>query len=395
MSGTFHSQAGDLHTPTGMHMKNPHHLPNTLNTASQYSHPNGLQPFNPRFAARDMHGSNINMQPAPFAPSSVMHRDTGNDTVENSADGMFLNGMKVETPSNKIQALDLLASPGGETLNPPGEKFRYQVSPRAPTAMIETSSEIPLTYLNKGQPYNIQVVDTTPPPVTDEPIVCRTVIRVSFDEEDQRTDPSASWNLWKEARGLNKSQRPDGKVLAVEYINDTRGAGAQPHHHAQLERNFVDGFSFAWTPKTAAKTPGCDVFVQFNFLSTDFSHSKGVKGVSVRLCAKTELLSPGEGSGVPHSTELSYCKAKLFRDHGAERKQSNDVAHLNKSIGKLNQQVAEAEINGAFAKRRRCNDASDTAQSSDCSTTLSKHGHTSSMDSSSQRVPLKTICDRN
>lgn len=40
---------------------------------------------------------------------------------------------------------------------------------------------------------------------------------------------------------------------------------------------------------------------------------------------------------------MCYCKVKLFRDHGAERKLSNDIAHVCQTIKKLKQQIAQAE----------------------------------------------------
>jgi hypothetical protein len=103
--------------------------------------------------------------------------------------------------------------------------------------------------------------------------------------------------------------------------------------------------------------------VRFNFLSTDFSHSKGVKGIPVRLCAKTELLNSLPGSPPETSQpELCYCKVKLFRDHGAERKLSNDIAHVKKSIDKLKQQIAQAETGiKDFGKRKRSGSSSKSS----------------------------------
>ncbi|KAK4906866.1 hypothetical protein LTR66_017679 [Elasticomyces elasticus] len=60
--------------------------------------------------------------------------------------------------------------------------------------------------------------------------------------------------------------------------------------------------------------------------------------------------------------ELAYCKVKLFRDHGAERKRSNDVDHVKKTIEKLKQQVSQAEMGGGFVMRKRGNNASATTK---------------------------------
>lgn len=77
------------------------------------------------------------------------------------------------------------------------------------------------------------------------------------------------------------------------------------------------------------------IAIQFIFLSTDFSNSKGVRGAPVRLCAKTQLVSDIEGPGMKLDAEVCYCQVQLFHDHGAERKLSNDVGQVKKTIGRL------------------------------------------------------------
>ena len=233
--------------------------------------------------------------------------------------------------------------------------------------MVKNMSEIPVTYLNKGQAYNLSVVDTSPPIVNHEPLRYRTFVRVSFEEWELRMKPSAYWLLWKEGRGITEAHRRGGKLLAVEYVDPLQGGSdAQRNRQVQVESMSVDGFCVTWTANPTTGASGCNIPVRFNFLSTDFSHSKGVKGIAVRLCSKTELLSPGEEAGVSRDTELSYCKVKLFRDHGAERKLSNDVAHVNKNMDKLKQQISQADV-GGFTKRKRGNNASAAKRSGESS----------------------------
>lgn len=259
--------------------------------------------------------------------------------------------------------------------------FRYNVTLRAPTAMVKHAREIPISYLNKGQAYNLTVIDSSPPMVSSEPIQYRTFIRVSFEEEEQRTKPAACWQLWKEGRGLNEAHQRGGKLLAVEYVDPLQGGGDDhKNRQVQIEQTSFDGFCITWTVNPSTGASDCTIPVRFNFLSTDFSHSKGVKGIPVRLCAKTELVSPGEESGVSREAEVCYCKVKLFRDHGAERKLSNDVAHVKKTIEKLKQQIAQAEMGGGFGKRKRGSNASSTLKSLDRQK-LAKHKRTWSMSS--------------
>ena len=222
--------------------------------------------------------------------------------------------------------------------------------------MIKDSDEIPVTYLNKGQAYAVSISDSMGLGPAAGPIKYRTVIRISFEDEQQRQRPSACWQLWKEGRGLAESHLRGGKLQAVEYVDPNQGGDEETKRpRVELETASFDCFSVTWTPSAGSSSADCSVAVRFNFLSTDFSHSKGVKGIPVRLCAKTEIISSGTPDSPPAPTaEVCFCKVKLFRDHGAERKLSNDVAHIKKTIDKLNQQISQVE-NGVkdVGKRKR------------------------------------------
>lgn len=250
---------------------------------------------------------------------------------------------------------------------------------RAPTAMVKHADEIPITYLNKGQAYTLSVVDTAPPAVCPQPIKYRTYVRVSFEDEQQRSKPAACWQLWKEGRGSNEAHQRGGRLLAVEYVDPNQG-GDDPNRHPQitLESTSFDGFCVTWSPNPATGSLSRDISVRFNFLSTDFSHSKGVKGIPVRLCTKTEMICPGPlDAAIAEKSEVCYCKVKLFRDHGAERKLSNDVAHVRKSMDKLKQQIAQVELGaGNFGKRKRTG-----SFAKDNSGRITKHRRSGSSDS--------------
>lgn len=221
--------------------------------------------------------------------------------------------------------------------------------------MVRDKNEIPVSYLNKGQAYSVFVTDTAPPPATTQPVRYRTFIRVSFQEEEQRKKPASCWQLWKEGRGINEAHQRGGKLQAVEYVDPIQG-GSEEHKNRQiqLENSSFDGFCVTWTANPGSSN--CAISVRFNFLSTDFSHSKGVKGIPVRLCAKTEMVPGHAESPSENLAEVCYCQVKLFRDHGAERKLSNDVSHVRKSIDKLQQQITQAEMGaGNYGKRKRSN----------------------------------------
>lgn len=243
--------------------------------------------------------------------------------------------------------------------------------------MIKRADEIPITYLNKGQAYTLNVVDTQIKQPT-APVRYRTFVRVSFEDEQQRQKPAACWQLWKEGRGTNEAHQRGGRLQAVEYVESGQTGGAEDPSKPkiELESASFDGFCVIWSPPAGALE--CPISVRFNFLSTDFSHSKGVKGIPVRLCAKTEAISE-----MPNpQSEVCYCKVKLFRDHGAERKLSNDVAHVKKTIDKLTQQVAQIESGMRdLGKRKRAGSMTKTTGLENRPGKVPKHRRTWSMSS--------------
>ena len=252
--------------------------------------------------------------------------------------------------------------------------------------MIRQADEIPVTYLNKGQAYGITIHDSVGMPQGIGPIKYRSVIRISFEDEQQRQRPSACWQLWKEGRGLAEAHQRGGKLQAVEYVDPNQGGELETRKpRTELETASFDCFSVIWSPAPGASTASCSVSVRFNFLSTDFSHSKGVKGIPVRLCAKTEIISSSTPDTPPSPTaEVCFCKVKLFRDHGAERKLSNDIAHIKKTIDKLKQQIAQVE-NGAKDTSKRKRSGSTSKPTSHRPGKVPKHKRTwsvSSQDSS-------------
>ncbi|OTB00603.1 hypothetical protein M426DRAFT_75682 [Hypoxylon sp. CI-4A] len=401
----YHPQAGDLHTPSmglGMGLGTPLSLPTSegaiqagpaMMDLTQFHH--GLpphqfpQPFNPF------------IQPTPpqpaFAPSSFVHQDTGYETMDH--DGSPLDSDSHEDNMGSMDAAFHSQSPPNmlgfqhrhfgsqmtHLLPPTADKFRFHSTLNAPTAMIKHSDEIPVTYLNKGQAYSLAVVDSA----ASMPIVpgtkYRTFVRISFEDEQQRQKPGVCWSLWKEGRGTNEAHQRGGKLQAVEYVESGQPAeGDDKRTRIELESASFDGFSVVWTPGIHGPAE-CSIAVRFNFLSTDFSHSKGVKGIPVRLCSKTTALSSTDSSPLSDPAfEICYCKVKLFRDHGAERKLSNDVAHVKKTIDKLKQQIAQAESGAKdFGKRKRGGGSHTKTQDHQRPGKAPKHKRTWSMSSTS------------
>lgn len=346
----YHSQAGDLHTPGMATMHMQHFNPQMLH------HPHLFQdPF-----GQHHHQQQPQPQQPPqqtFAPHAFLqHQDSGYVAMDESSHKTTPQQQNEMMLAQQQARQSVQSSMPGSAQLPTmsmGDKFRFHTTLNAPTAMIKHADEIPITYLNKGQAYTLSIFDTRPSGMQATPVRYRTFVRVSFEDEQQRARPGACWQLWKEGRGSNEAHQRGGKLLAVEYVDPNQGGDdAIRKSQVELESASFDGFAVTWYPNSAAGVPDCSISVRFNFLSTDFSHSKGVKGIPVRLCAKTELLAPESGS--INEPEVCFSKVKLFRDHGAERKLSNDVAHVKKTIEKLKQQIAQAEAGlGGSGKRKR------------------------------------------
>lgn len=124
----------------------------------------------------------------------------------------------------------------------------------------------------------------------------------------------------------------------------------------RVEEAFVDGFCVTWTTDSSANTHEAVISLKFNFLSTDFSRSKGVKGVPVRLCAKTQILrSDDENKTMEAEPENCYCVVRLFRDHRAERKFSNDKTYIKRRNEKINKQIIDKKRGADLDGRSRRN----------------------------------------
>jgi hypothetical protein len=76
----------------------------------------------------------------------------------------------------------------------------------------------------------------------------RIFVRVSFEEQDQPSDPVAPRQLWEEGRGLKEAGQRQSALLAVEYVDLFRDNDKnQIHPQMQLEYTYIDRFCVTWT----------------------------------------------------------------------------------------------------------------------------------------------------
>lgn len=107
MGAIFHSQAGDLHTPTlGLNMITPLSLANPMPGGPANHQQPGMDHFNPQYLAQHMPEMDSYAQQASYAPSAFMHRDSAFDAMDESVDGSSLNGVPVDQTSNVTASTD-------------------------------------------------------------------------------------------------------------------------------------------------------------------------------------------------------------------------------------------------------------------------------------------------
>ncbi|QIW96511.1 hypothetical protein AMS68_002029 [Peltaster fructicola] len=227
---------------------------------------------------------------------------------------------------------------------------RWRVLLLAPTTLAESREETPVTYLNKGRLYDLHILDTAHQ--RHAPSAYRTCVRLAFEDDavgEEQGSPASWWRMWEEIRGTAEAGKEQRLAQAIEYVPwssllaDHRGVPQQssmPH----LESVSLDGFNLLWS---ASESALCSITVRFHFLSTDFTRLKGIKGRMIRLCIETQAIG-----GDPAAAEIRYCRIKLFRDHGAERKLAIDIAHVKKSIHKIHERLRQLMSNVQTPHRR-------------------------------------------
>ncbi|KAJ5151231.1 uncharacterized protein N7482_010483 [Penicillium canariense] len=340
----FHNQAGDLHSSTLSWIMPPPILGDEL--APQVPS-DTLDGFMPYIQTQDglYCATHLDQEHMPKLPTPRhLNCDGAIEWSQNDSAYAFNDLFESAVSSNTSQSSTCQGTP-----NAIHESFRYNVTLSAPVAMFPHADGNPVTYLNKGHTYILNVVDSSPPLVNAGPVTYRTYVRVTFEAEEQRSNPAVAWQLWKALRGQQGALDREGMPLGVEFGEFLHGDakdGANPRVRA--EQASIDQFSVIWTSDPAKHAASCDIPVKFNFLSTDFTRAKGVKGVPVRLCVRTEMLLE-ESSG----SEMCYCIVKLFRDHGAERKMTNDEASAKKRIEKLKHEIAKEEAKALSCKPSR------------------------------------------
>eukprot|EP00124_Ichthyophonus_hoferi_P004193 Ihof_evm1s434 gene=Ihof_evmTU1s434 len=207
------------------------------------------------------------------------------------------------------EIMQLLSQPTarlGLPIQPPDS---YTWILEAPISIAQMLDEQTLTYMNKGQYYNLVGSANSQAP-GDANTTYRASIYLLFHDEKPITEYKQYWSYWR-------SQLPVVTTRILD-IDKTQMVGVT---------DVVEGFNgvhFNWRP-----AQGCKIPIRLNCLSTDFTSQKGVKGMPLRL--QVDIYDP---SNEAVSDFRCFCQIKVFRDKGAERKNKDECKNQEKRLEK-------------------------------------------------------------
>ncbi|KAI9311624.1 CP2 transcription factor, partial [Dichotomocladium elegans] len=158
-----------------------------------------------------------------------------------------------------------------------------------------------------GQPYWLRLIDKY-----EDDVVVRSTLLILFHEPAHRKVASDYWKFWR-------SQQPNPQTARAIFLDEQ----CPPEGIYNVRFPSFDRIEFEWNSRMGAK-----MLIKFNCLSTDFSRIKGVKGIPLRVQMESREINA-------QYVEQSYCKIKLFRDKGAERKNKDDAKQIWKHMERI------------------------------------------------------------
>ncbi|XP_064404557.1 grainyhead-like protein 1 homolog isoform X4 [Halichondria panicea] len=190
--------------------------------------------------------------------------------------------------------------------------FRYEVTLGAPTSSAQRTNDDTLTYLNKGQFYTLYFKGNSS---LQLPSLVKTVLALTFFEEPDKRVEHSRWQYW-----YNMQPNPNQKAFDIDR-KSCKNIEMKPDSAA----------SFTWHPKVGAK-----IVLRVNCLSTEFSSQKGVKGYTLHFVSDTYDDMAIESAEPVHR---AFCRVKIFRDKGAERKNKDETKYVERKLQKMAKQV--------------------------------------------------------
>ncbi|KAI8980883.1 CP2 transcription factor-domain-containing protein [Pilobolus umbonatus] len=189
--------------------------------------------------------------------------------------------------------------------------LNFNIILEAATAVTQKAEESAITYLNRGQGYFIQLNDKQ---MSNKEIT--STLSIQFHTPSYRKKADDYWRFW-----IAQQKQEGARAIDID-ANQSTGI-------TDLEFPSFDKISFKWNGVYGAK-----IHIRFKCLSTDFSRIKGVKGIPLRAQVESEAQVDSLDQEETIK-ETCFCKVKLFRDKGAERKNKDDAKQIARQLEKI------------------------------------------------------------
>jgi len=198
--------------------------------------------------------------------------------------------------------------------SPYGFKYTFE----AATSSSQRREDDKITYINKGQFYNITLEYIPDPegPQLKSPTV-KTIIMLVFREGKSPEEELKAWQFWHSRQHTAKQ-----RILEACPKNSSGLVGCIEELAAH------NALAVYWNPfESPAK-----VNLAVHCLSTDFSTQKGVKGLPLHIQIDTyDDPRPDVDPRAPRPVfHRGYCQIKIFCDKGAERKARDEERRASK-----------------------------------------------------------------
>ena len=201
---------------------------------------------------------------------------------------------------------------------------------------IGTPADMPIVYLNRGQFYSLKLKSNLSHATTTTSHV--TTLKLEFHLPEHRAIAMELWSKWlSQAGGLssihnngnnrtsinnNNSNNSNRETLEMAssccaFEVDLQQSVGISHVITSVENDtLLNMIQFSW--KSSAT-----LVIRYFCLSTDFTTLKGVKGIPLRFVVDDVAC------GILHRLA---CRAKIFRDKGADRKHREDQRRYQKVL---------------------------------------------------------------
>ncbi|KAK4471538.1 hypothetical protein MN116_004957 [Schistosoma mekongi] len=177
---------------------------------------------------------------------------------------------------------------------------------KAPTSSATRLGEASLTYLNRGQTYELKLNSKSP-----EITFIKTWIRVTFYDKQMELNEREHWNNWHQTH-------PGENLLDIDYEK------SNDYEELDMGNTPTDDVVLCiW------KYPKCAIGLRFNCVSTEFTAKKhgGEKGIPFRLQVEHFEYDTNQHLG------SFACQIKVFKMKGADRKHKTDRERIERKSG--------------------------------------------------------------